>query len=353
MNRPKKVMCVFMGKERTPGACEIYRGNMPLYYLGLQPGWETQWGYFDTINQAKISDSDIVIFPRLFIPTDMPPSEVLRTFKELQNVGMKIIYEVDDDYTNDHRFVVDGDAMSPASWSNAITVTTRQLGETMKEKTGRPYYVLPNCISPDDFKAGDPPGITDLLKNKIVIALTGSHTHINDWKVLETVMPKIIAKHKNVHFIIMGFYPEYLKNLPQTSYVPPVSYQKYIQILRTCDIILAPVDPEDGFNDGKSPIKAIEGMAARRKLDSNQNAGAAIIATNNGVYSLAVKNGVTGILTKHTPEAWYNSLDDMISDKITRHSFQRAGYRWVYKHHDITKQWKLWAGAYSKILKAS
>jgi len=350
MNQPKKVSCVFMGVNHTPGACEIYRGNMPLYYLGQRPGWETQWGFFSEIVPMTLETADIVVFPRLFIPKGLPVVEVKKSFTKIKNLGIKIVYEVDDDYSNIHRVVVSGDAISPAKWADAITVTTPQLGEMMKKLTGRPYHVLPNCISPMDFKEGEPPDIGEKLKNKLVIALTGSPTHINDWRVMETVMPKILNKHKNVHFILMGYHPDYLEGLPQTSLVPPVTYSKYVQILRTCDIILAPVDPEDGFNNGKSPIKAIEGMAARRKLPNGKNAGAAVIATKNDIYSLAIMNGKNGILAEHNPESWYNALDDMISDKQTRQRIQLSGYKWVYKHHDISKQWKLWAGAYKKIL---
>lgn len=358
---PKRVLAIFAGTTQTPGACELYRVTMPFYTVGQQSSqWVMRWTWFSEIARDfgnrgvnaifdLIAQNDVFVFPRMFFQEDKSKEMVAFLYSAIRANNKRIVYEVDDDYTNIHRTVVDGDAMTPARWADAVTVSTPYLGELMRQHTGRPVYVLPNCIAPDLWCAGTAPERTEMTQNKVIIALTGSLTHHRDWQVLETVMPRILDENPNVYFIMMGFHPSYLEGLPQTAYLPGMRYENYASIIRGSDIVLAPIDPTDGFNAYKSPIKAIEGMGAQRLLEG-QAMGAAVIATDNPVYRLAIKNDKTGLLVAHTPEAWYNAISTLVRRPEYRTDLQRGAYRWVYRHHDITQEWKQWAFAYSGIL---
>lgn len=129
-------------------------------------------------------------------------------------------------------------------------------------------------------------------------------------------------------------------------------YLTYAQRVRQSDIVLAPVDPYDGFNMGKSAIKATEGMGAVRK-SQNQFCGAAVIATDNPVYNLAIRNGYDGLLVKHTPEAWFDAMDTLLTDRVMRQRIQMNAYTTAWKKGkaDASRNWKLWADAYSAIKK--
>jgi glycosyltransferase involved in cell wall biosynthesis len=192
----------------------------------------------------------------------------------------------------------------------------------------------------------------DEYQGKIIIGLTGSPTHSADWEVLRNVMPQLLEKNPDVRLLLMGYIPEYFTELDNVIRLPFQSYDQYAQKIRNCDIILAPVDPNDGFNLGKSPIKAIEGQAARRKLSNGKFAGAAVIATDNPIYRLAIKNGETGLLVEQTSDAWNNAIQSLIDSAERRERIQVQGHKWVYKHHDMSKNWKLWDQAYRKILAA-
>jgi glycosyltransferase involved in cell wall biosynthesis len=297
-----------------------------------------------------IQQYDLFIFPRMQVRDGDKGVEFTNEFfNVIRELGKKVVYEVDDDYTNRHRVVTSNESIKVAALADAITVTTPYLKRLMESETGKPAYVLPNCVSPEQWFQGKANVRKPEFRDKLVIGLTGSPTHENDWKVLETVMPDILARFPNVVLMNVGYTPEYLTGLPQARYVPPLKYDLYCQIIRGCDIILAPVDPTDGFNLGKSPIKAVEGMAATRMVD-NRPAGAAVIATNNPIYQIAIRNNKNGLLVDHTPQAWSEALRELIENTQKRKSFQFAGNKYAKHAYDISKEWVRWDRAYRQIL---
>lgn len=351
-----KVLAIFAGGKRELGGCEIYRITMPFHYLERNGHWMADWAFFEDIYaesriygpsywRAFIDTYDLFVFPRFYVKPEAE-SQLQEIFEVFRLMGKPVIYEVDDDFTNKHRVVVDGDAMEVARHCNAISVTTPYLAETMRQETGRDTYVLPNCIDPGLWHKL--PENTWKYSDRVVIGLTGSKSHSEDWRVLETVLPEIV-KNEKAHLVVMGYQPEYLEGLPNTTYLPGMTYDKYAQVIQRCDIILTPVN-NDGFNMGKSPLKAIEGMSARRKIGYT-NAGAAIISSDHPVYHLAVKHGKTGLITPHTPQAWTDYITLLIEDDSLRHELQINGHEWVNKHHDISKKWALWQNAYDAVLR--
>lgn len=356
------VLAIYSGfkppNKKEAGACEIYRLNMPLVHMGKTKTWITAWSYLDDLLMngenafvQYLHQFDVIVLARRFI---LPGNEVWedRFFTLLRSNGAKIIYETDDDITNIYRNVIAGDALYTARKCDALTVTTPYLGEWMQQHTGRPYYVLPNMLEPTVWRKGNFERTG--WKDGLTIWLSGSETHYNDWKVLEGVIPEIMAKHPKAHFLIAGFLPDYLKKIENVHLIKGMPYVQYAQCVRQSDIILAPVDPDDKFNDGKSPIKATEGQGAVRKMGQNRFSGAAVIATDNKVYRLAVKDGYNGLLAKHTPEGWFEAIDKVLSDEPLRLSLQANAYKEVWSRGgkwDISKQWTQWAKAYREIIK--
>lgn len=351
-----KVLALFMGASGKPGGCELYRIIVPFHYMMKSAAWQVGWMSYEDFFlhfkregypylQRVAKEVDIFVFPRTIHRGGDNREAVLSLFRYIRLHGGKIVYEVDDDFTNEYRKVTDGESVEIAQWSDAITVTTPMLAERMTKITGRPAYVLPNMLDPMVWREqkvdrAAPP-------EEILIALTGSPTHHNDWKVLETVLPRILSEHNDVYLVIGGFHPDYLQNLPRTDYVAALPYELYGQLIRSCDIVLAPVDPNDKFNLSKSPIKCVEGQGAKRQ---NNSAGAAVIATDHPIYRLAVRHEETGLLTPHTPEDWYAALKRMIEDTQLRQRLSLQGYRNVWKHYDASKQWVQWSKAYRTIL---
>jgi glycosyltransferase involved in cell wall biosynthesis len=147
----------------------------------------------------------------------------------------------------------------------------------------------------------------------------------------------------------MGLHLDALGDHPQITRLGWSEYTVYSQVIRGCDIILAPVLPDDGFNISKSPIKAVEGQAAERKVNGTST-GAAVIATNNPVYRLAIQDQDNGLLVSHTERAWYGAIKTLVEQDHTRVRLQDRGYKSAWKRFDITKEWKQWSVAYNTAL---
>jgi len=361
----KRVIAILPGPRReVPNGCDIYRALMPYRLLNQQPGWQAHPIFFvDLWEQYRqtgrgvwanlIRTYDLFVFPRLFAGSDNAKQGMIEFINLIQAFGKKIIYEVDDDYSNEYRQVVPGDAISLAAKMDAVTVTTPLLADMMKSKTRRPTYILPNCIDSELWRDSK---LERFKKDKhsLVIGLTGSPTHKADWEVLREIVPPLLAANPNLKLLLMGYEPEYFADLPNNQVIrmPFTRYEGYLQVIRNCDVILAPVVPDDGFNLSKSPIKGIEGQAASRPLPSGGLGGAAVIATDNPVYRLAIQDQENGLLVEHTPEAWDVALHRVISDTTLREKLQRTGHKTVYKRFDIQHRWKWWADAYADVLSA-
>jgi len=357
-------MALHAENKIRPGACELYRVNQPFYHLGKAKGWQVGWDtMYSVFGDWFIADKagmgaaaihnifnglDLMVLPRTRVMQEAIEPFIGPFFEIAHQYGVKMVYEVDDDFTNEHRAVIEGDMASVASACDAVTVTTPFLAETMARVTGKPTYVLPNMLDPKIWRDGDIQ--RNLSEDNVLIWLSGSKTHINDWKVLKDVFPALLYKHPHARLVICGFTPDYLANMEGVVYLEGVEYGIYAQLVRQSDIVLAPVDPNDQFNMGKSPIKATEGMGAVRKIQ-NQLCGAAVIATNNPVYRLAVKDGLDGMLVEYEPQAWFDAMDQLLTDAPFRKQLQQKAYHSVWKKGtwDISRQWVLWADAYRKI----
>lgn len=354
-----KVLAIHFQPDHQLSACQIYRTNMPFYYL-QQHGWKAEWENWNAIRDLHVKHGkkvyldlvksyDVFVFPRLTADPRTPVLEGLAAlFHLIRLAGKRIVYEVDDDFSNKHRDLTSMGvhrAMEVASWADAVTVTTPYLADLMRQETRRPVYVLPNMIESTVWKKPE----SRIPHEGVVIGLTGSPTHYQDWYVLKEVIPSLLEKHPTARFQIMGFHPDYLQDLPEVQYLAPAPYEEYAEVIRSCDIILAPVDPSDRFNDGKSPIKVIEGMAASRPVGVSLG-GAACIATDNVVYRLAIESGKNGLLCTHTPDAWYTAIDRLLSNPLERERISITGHQWVWKRHDISSTWTEWARAYQKIV---
>lgn len=337
------------------GACEIYRVSIPLHFLETQDKrWVVSWTHLveDIVEMhlaQAISWADLIVLPRWWFEKEHE-SEAIQFISDLSRTfDKRMIYECDDDYTNQYREVHRGGdtSIKAAQACDAITVSTPYLGKLMQKATGKETHTLPNCIDPrhwDAFAEGK------RMYDGLVIGLAGTKTHYHDWKVLQNVMPGILADYPDTRLLLGHLHPDYFDALPEDRVIrhPGEPYQYYPGLIRQMDIVLAPVDPEDRFNWSKSAIKAIEGMASKRRVNGKWG-GAAVVATDTTIYRRAINNGSNGLLTEHTEEGWDQALRQVIEDEILRRKLQVNGYRWSRNRH-IQNNWKLWRNAYNSVL---
>ncbi len=343
------------GNTPTIGACEYYRIFIPFTELTKRDKrWKAGWMTVQKLAEIYhlsgpnglgrfLENIDFLVLPRWWYRNGLE-EEAEKFISLFRMLGKKVIYETDDDYTNQSRVVHDGgnSSVHMASMCDANTVSTPYLAKLMHETSGRPTYVCPNSLDFNQWNRGDKlyefPGLT--------IGLSGTKTHYNDWIVLKDVMPGILRDYPNVHLLLGHFHPDYFDEsaLPypdRVHRVPGVSYEVYPSLVNSSDIILAPLDPDDGFNLSKSPVKALEGMAV----------GAAVLASDHLVYRGTV-DGANGMLVSHTPEAWDAAIRAVLSDEDRRRRLQKKGYRWVRNNRNIEKTWIHWRDAFKTILRS-
>lgn len=67
-------------------------------------------------------------------------------------------------------------------------------------------------------------------------------------------------------------------------------------------------------------------------------------------YRKTLENGVTGILSKNTPEDWYNNLAGLVNSETARSSIASKGIEFVEENFNIEKNIHLWHDLYLKLL---
>ena len=243
----------------------------------------------------------------------------------------RLIYETDDDYTNEHRRTTEGDAVTVAQTCDACTTTTPYLAKVLRQHNPH-VYVLPNAIN---FNIWDK--VEHYDEGAITIGLAGTGTHFEDYKLVKDALFRLADTYgERVRFLLLGYKPYYLEDLPNMEFIEFRPYTDYAHTLGLIDIGLCPLVPDDPFNLAKSAIKALEFMAA----------GAAVIAQNMPVYRRVVANQGNGLLAD---EDWYEKILLLVEDAQLRRRLARKGRAWTRKHRNIHALAHKWWRVYEEV----
>lgn len=390
-NAHPTVLAIHLRDDGFMDGCNQYRFRIPFEELRrrVQGGifdWAPlgkvrEWAGMDRSqvpSRVKPTDYDMFLLPR-FRPTpyqegefeNMDPvirsaveqlgiqltgkSHMIDLMRVLRGTVMTVL-EYDDDYFTNSRdlgydlYELFYDFLKEV---DAFTVSTDYLRKLVQRHApGKPVFILPNCVDWDEWQ--DHHRWEMIPDDHVVLGLTGSSTHYEDWKVLETVLPRILKEHGNVIYLSGAYLPDYLEPL-QDQYPdrviawPAVEYEEYPAVVRQADIVLCPVVPTDPFNFGKSALKAVEGLAASRVLPNGQLGGGVPVTSPLFYYQRVTGGGKRGLTVPHTPEGWYDGITTLIKNQDMRMRLAQKGRGWVRKHRAIDQQWHLWWAAYQEI----
>lgn len=344
LREPKRPWAMFIHHSREHWGCEAYRMVIPAQEASRR-GYLVDYMHFEDLQKVAARDAsmgrtgvgayDIYVFPRFSVQNGAGVEILKRAHK-------KLVFEVDDDFTNEHRHVLDDKAYE-VIWqfvlniADAITVSTPYLKDLMLKRTHKPTYIVPNSVRWDEWQVPKLPRFT--------IGLTGSRTHEQDWAVLRSVFPEVLARHPDVDLKVVGYVPEWAYEL-RLDYPEQVildtgwyQYPQYPDIAGAFHMTLCPLDPVDGFNRSKSAIKAIEAMAS----------GSVVIATDTNVYRPALGHGSRGVLVDQDPEAWKTAILRMIEDSGLRNKLVHKARSYARANHAIDQTWIHWVRAYQAI----
>lgn len=326
-----KVLAVL--PEGEIGGCTYVRLTGPLSVL-RERGYPVDWAPYNVVREMArrgmgASSYDLYVFPRA---GDLPDGSLAGLFQSLRAAGKIVVYETDDDYTNQYRKVIDADAITPLKHVDCLTVSAPGLREQYRKYTDKPIYILENTIN---FSFWDSVNVERAVEG-LTVGIVGTSTHYDDWMVVKDALYQIGAEYPQVSFVLGGFLPDYLTGLPRLYFIPPVRITDYPKMTGQIDIGLCPVN-DDPFNLSKSAIKCLEYWASR----------ACVVASDHPIYR-RVMDTDRGFLAT-TTEDWYNAIKAYIEDEDLRLWHSASGRDWVETERNMEVNASHWWNLYSDL----
>ena len=281
---------------------------------------------------------------------------VIASVEELQKLGKKVIFDLDDnifdispwsqhyDAFGTEEVYIDGKAVWKdkvninipenikrkeyykdfLSMTSALSVTTPLLMDHYKQYAKK-IFVFPNAMNMRLWDCGQ---TIQRDPNKIRIFWQGGVSHYEDfWEIIE-VIPEITKKYPQVHWSMMGAsWEHFWKNIPPERY----EYLDWVHIeaypyrmkLSGADIGIVPLR-DTRFNRCKSSIKYYEHAAM----------GIPTVASNLPPYSDDIQDGKNGYLA-NTKEEWIEKLSRLIEDAEERNRMGGEAKRYVERERSL------------------
>ncbi|HUW09594.1 MAG TPA: hypothetical protein VM537_07665 [Anaerolineae bacterium] len=320
------------------GPVEFYRTLLPLRELNKQAeGIQTMCIDKATIKgmtDAELGGRDIYTMARMFT------TEGHQAFvDEIHRTGGVLVLDCDDDLTEAYRMVSGrgSEFCEVLGMVDFVTVSTQPLADLFASHTQRAPVVLRNHVDSAWMK-----GIaarSRRLIDGLTIGFSGSPTHQGDWYLPHVPFFRIGKDFPEVALALHGDnLPRYLEHIPEgvrLLHMEAVPFSEYPSRLAQFDIVLCAVDSGDGFNDGKSDLKALECMAL----------GIVPVCSQFGPYvDLAAAGAPVVIIAEESRDGWYEAMRDVIQLADWRRWLSGRGPEWVRENRDmVVSGWKQWA----------
>lgn len=353
-----RVLGILIGAERLPRAVHIYRITLPLAYIRDRTNHDAAWT--DAKNMAlkfteaqvnAMVNSDVIVLGRA-IGNDGELAHRFMSF--LKRNGAKLVYETDDDLTEEFRDIsggkkIDSRLFLTSPLVDAFTVTTPYLAERVKRYADKPVFVLPNSVEMK-FWSGVSLAHKRNYTGTLNIMLVGTPTHGNDWMRANEAIERILGEYPNTRLIVGGYHPNFIDgDSERVVKMPFVEYAQYPGMMAEADIVICAIDPDDPFNYSKSAVKAMEAWASKRQLSNRHYGGAAVVATDSVVYNDTVIDEKNGLIAPHTVDGYYSAIKRLVDDDTLREHLQAKGLQTVIAKHSIAVNYRMWVSAYNRI----
>lgn len=295
------------------------------------------------VTDDLLDDYDVVLLSRSYYG----PAGLNTPFIEMVHErGCLVVIDSDDDLTETYRLTSGrGDDFKGILGAvDYVTCSTQPLADLFNQWTQKPPAVLRNCVDGNWMRKVARNGKPPWLQEKLTIGFSGSPTHWGDW-YLPAVPFARIGKDFDVVLVLHGNYPPYLKYAGERATLltlSKASFSTYPLALKHFDIVLCAVDSRDGFNDGKSAVKALEAMAV----------GVVPICSRFKPYMELEEAGAPVVIVpEDTRDAWYETMRVLIQPDGYREALGAAGPKWVREHRDMAiSGYKQWESFYRSIV---
>ncbi|MEG4341687.1 methyltransferase domain-containing protein [Microcoleus sp. A003_D6] len=289
----------------APTGCDRVRVLEPDKFSATIPGVRTVSG----VKAAELipplsGEEKVFIWQR----TIMQYPAYIPKLKELLQQGYLIVAEIDDNPVR-RREYADNNYLSYRG-CHCVQTSTEPLAKILR------HYNPNVAVFPNQLAYLPPPRIYPA--EDTVTIFFGALNREKDWQPIMAALNRVLVAHKHrirVKVIHDSRFFESLK-IQQKEFEPFCSYERYQEIMYSCDIALLPLVCNP-VNEMKSDLKFIE-CAAR---------GVAVLASPT-VYEHSIVEGETGLIYRHEKE-FEIKLNSLISDTYMRREIAANACEWV------------------------
>ncbi|MEG4800595.1 methyltransferase domain-containing protein [Microcoleus sp. ARI1-B5] len=289
----------------APTGCDRVRVLEPDKFSATIPGVRTVSG----VKAAELitpfaGEEKVFVWQR----TIMQYPAYIPKLKELLKQDYLIVAEIDDNPVR-RREYADNNYLSYRG-CHCVQTSTEPLAKILR------HYNPNVAVFPNQLAYLPPPRIYPA--EPTVTIFFGALNREQDWQPIMAALNRVLVAHKHrirVKVIHDRRFFEALE-IQQKEFEPFCSYERYQEIMYSCDIALLPL-VSNPVNEMKSDLKFIE-CAAR---------GVAVLASPT-VYEHSIVEGETGLIYKHEKE-FEIKLNSLISDTSMRQEIAANAYEWV------------------------
>jgi glycosyltransferase involved in cell wall biosynthesis len=311
-SKPLLIQTILM----APLACDRVRVLEPDQLSATIPGVRT----LATVKTANLSaatpeEEKVFIWQRAFLQkeNDIPK------LQELLRRGYLIVSEIDDDPL---RWPVhEQNQFFSYSACHCVQTSTEPLAEFLRG-------INPNVGVFQNQLAYLPPA-REYQSDTPVTLFFGALNREEDWAEIMPVINKVLGEFGNKIRVQVIYDQNFFDALetPHKQFESFCAYERYKEILHTCDIGILPLNPTR-FNSMKSDLKFIECAGH----------GVAVLASPT-VYEGSIIEGETGLIY-HSVAEFEEKLRKLISDSQWRQSIAQNAYNWVKKNRLLSQHYR-------------
>ena len=307
--------------------------------------------------------SDIIVFQR---PTEKEKVDVVKLLKE---AGKKVVFDNDDTYRPNSGVPTSMERVNSkvgkrleemnenieefVKQADLITTTTEFLAKEYR-KLNKNVVVLPNQIDPFNYE--------EPIKNtgdKIRVGIVGSAVSNDDYlHIVDTL--DYLKSRGDVEIVVFGLPHKdspnhkmmreiYKKELDfwdkyADERQPFVNMSRYYETLNNLrlDLMLIPRH-ESYFNKCKSNIKYLEASMFEIPVVAQG------FIKGDSPYDKDI-DGTNGFIVK-TGKSWIPTVKKLLDDKKLREKTGKIAKKYVLKHYNMEKNYKIWEKAYKNLYK--
>lgn len=291
----------------APTACDRLRVLEPDRLTQTQPGTRAVSAVKSFPTAAMIpGEEKVIIWQR----TIMSDQDYLPKLRQLLQQDYLIIAEIDDNPLRrreyaENRYLSYRGCHAVQTSTEALGVFLRQLNPNVAVFKNQLAYLPPPRV----------------YQTETVTLFFGALNREKDWKPIMPALNRVLVKHQNqvkVKVIHDRLFFDSLET-PHKEFEPFCGYERYQEILHSCDIGLLPLAATP-VNLMKSDLKFIECAGH----------GVAVLASPT-VYAQSITEGETGLIYR-TIKQFEMQLNELIVNSTFRQELATNAYDWVRNH---------------------